>query len=98
MEPDPGVAVAVPPQVLLRFAVGATTRPAGSASVNANPLKAKALGFWILKVRLVMPFSGIEAEPNALVMLGGVATVRLADAMLPVPPLVELTAPDVLVY
>jgi len=32
-----------------------------------------------------------------LVMLGGLATVRLALAVLPVPPLVEVTAPVVLV-
>ena len=31
-------------------------------------------------------------------MVGGVATVKLADAVLPVPPLVEVTLPVVLVY
>src|SRR5258708_20355923 len=35
---------------------------------------------------------------NDLVMVGGEATVRLAVAVLPVPPLVELTEPVVLVY
>src|SRR6476659_8493623 len=38
------------------------------------------------------------AAPNALVIEGGVATVKLAEAVLPVPPFVELTAPLVLVY
>src|SRR5579864_3979677 len=38
------------------------------------------------------------AAPNALVMVGGEATVRFADAVFPVPPLVELTAPEVFVY
>ena len=33
-----------------------------------------------------------------MVMLGGLATVRLAVAVFPVPPLVELTAPVVFVY
>jgi len=35
--PEPATAVAVPPQVLLRFGVAATTRPAGRLSVNAIP-------------------------------------------------------------
>src|SRR5947209_18421467 len=34
-EPDPAAAVAVPPQVLVRFGVAATCRPAGSVSLNA---------------------------------------------------------------
>jgi hypothetical protein len=38
------------------------------------------------------------AAPNTLVMVGGEATVRFAEAVLPVPPLVELTLPVVLVY
>jgi hypothetical protein len=38
------------------------------------------------------------AAPNALVIDGGAATVRSAEAVLPVPPLVELTLPVVLVY
>ena len=37
------------------------------------------------------------AAPNALVIVGGVATVKLAEAVLPVPPLVEVTFPVVLV-
>src|SRR5689334_17577396 len=37
------------------------------------------------------------AAPKALVMDGGAATVRFAVAVLPVPPLVEVTAPVVLV-
>jgi len=45
----------------------------------------------------VVPFSGIVAAPNALVIEGGVATVRLAEAVLPVPPFVEVTLPVVLV-
>lgn len=62
----PAVAVAVPPQVLLRLGVGATTRPAGKLSVNARPVAAAPVfGFWMVKVREVTPFSGICAAPNA---------------------------------
>ena len=38
------------------------------------------------------------AAPNTLVMVGGEATVRFAEAVLPVPPFVEVTAPVVFVY
>ena len=76
----PAVAVAVPPQVLFRLGVGATTSPAGRLSVNATPV---ILRFWLLlvkvNVRLVVPFSGIVDAPNALAILGGLMTVRFAE-------------------
>jgi hypothetical protein len=97
--PDPATAVAVPPQVLLRPLGVATTRPAGRLSVNATPVSARLVfGFVMLKVSDVVPFSGMLAAPKALVIEGGVATLRLAVAVLPVPPLVEVTAPVVFVY
>src|ERR1041385_5244253 len=52
----------------------------------------------MVNVRLVVPFNGMVAAPKALAMDGGEATVKLAVAVLPVPPLVELTAPVVFVY
>jgi len=97
-EPDPAVAVAVPPQLLLRLDGVATTKPEGRLSVNAIPLAELVFGLLIVKVRLVVPFSGIVAAPNALLMFGGLATVSFAVAVFPVPPLVEVTAPEVLVY
>ena len=98
-DPEPATAVAVPPQVLFRLLCVATTSPAGRLSVKASPVRVKPVfGFWRVKVSEVVPFKGIEAAPNALVMVGGEATVRLAVAVLPVPPLVEVTAPDVFVY
>jgi hypothetical protein len=51
----------------------------------------------MVKVSEVVPFKGICAAPNALVMEAGVATVKLAEAVLPVPPFVEVTLPVVLV-
>jgi hypothetical protein len=89
----------VPPQVLFNALGVATTRPAGKLSVKAIPVSARfVLGFWIVKVSDVVPFSGMLAAPNALVIDDGEATVKLAEAVLPVPPLVEVTAPVVLVY
>src|SRR6185312_13997419 len=52
----------------------------------------------MLNVSDVVPFSGMLAAPNALAIDGGAATVKLAVAVLPVPPLVEVTFPVVLVY
>jgi hypothetical protein len=51
-----------------------------------------------LKVIEVVPFTGTDAALNVLVIDGGVATDRFAVAVLPVPPLVDVTAPVVLVY
>ena len=77
---DPATAVAVPPQVLFRPEGVATTRPAGKLSVNAIPVRLETvLLLVIVKVRLVTPFNGTVAAPNALVMLGGLMTVRLAE-------------------
>lgn len=46
----------------------------------------------MVNVRLVVPFSGIDAAPNALVICGGLITVMLAEDVLcaPVPAAVEL--------
>src|SRR5579859_274414 len=99
IEPEPAAAVAVPPQVLVSPFGVATTRPAGSVSVNAIPVSATLVfGLLMLKVNAVLAFSSMPAAPKALVMVGGAPTVRLALAVFPVPPLVELTAPLVLVY
>jgi hypothetical protein len=46
----------------------------------------------------VTPFSGMLAAPKAFVIDGGEATVKLAVAVLPVPPFVEVTVPVVFVY
>ena len=45
----------------------------------------------MVKVRLVEPFSGMLAAPNALIMTGGATTVMEALEVLPVPPSVEVT-------
>lgn len=97
-EPEPETAVAVPPQVLVRLAGLATTRPAGRLSVNEIPVAELLFGLLMLKLKVVVPFNGMVAAPKLLVMETGLATVKLADAVFPVPPLVEVTAPVVFVY
>lgn len=96
---EPAVAVAVPVQVVDKPDGVATTRPAGRLSVNAIPFNER---FWfvllIVNVRLVVPFSGIVAAPNCLVMLGGLMTVTLADDVdwAPVPAAAELIVTELL--
>jgi hypothetical protein len=99
-EPDPATAVEVPPQVLASVFGVAITRPAGKLSVNAIPVRLNGLlpGLVMLNVRDVVLFRGIFATPNAFVIVGGVATERLAVAVLPLPPFVEVTFPVVLLY
>lgn len=98
-DPEPDAAVAVPPQVLLRFGVEATTRPAGRLSVKARLVSARfVFGLAMVKVSEVVPFSGMLNAPKVFWTEGGVATVRFAEAVLPVPPFVEVTLPVVFVY
>ena len=92
--PVPAVAVTVPPQVLVTPAGVATTRVPvveGSVSLNAMPVRATvAFGLLMVKVRLVVPFSGMLAAPKAFEMVGGATTVIEALAVLPVPAFVEV--------
>src|SRR5205807_8862136 len=76
---DPFTAVAVPEHVLAKLPGVATTSPAGRLSVNATPFKVRlALVLLKVSVRLVLPFSGIVAAPNAFAIVGGLMTVKLA--------------------
>jgi len=94
-EEEPAVAVAVPPHVLPKPFGVATTKPVGMGSLKATPVRATALaaGFVIVKVSEVVPLSGIVEPPNALLIVGGAAAFKVAAAVFPVPPLVELTLP-----
>jgi len=92
-EDEPAAAVAVPVQVVVRPFGVATTSPAGRVSVKEI---AFSVWFWLLlemvKVRLVVPFSGIVAAPNAFAIVGGLITSRsaLEVEFAPVPANVEL--------
>jgi hypothetical protein len=93
-KPEPAVAVAVPPQVLVNpFGVD-TTIPTGNVSANATPASATvfATGLVTANVKDVVPFSGIAAAPNAFASEGGATTAIFAEAVPPGPPSVELTA------
>ncbi|HEY2234790.1 MAG TPA: hypothetical protein VGK01_15060, partial [Candidatus Angelobacter sp.] len=88
----PAVAVIVPPpQVPVRPLGVEMTRPAGKVSLNPTPVSVVVvLGLLMVKLSEVVPFSGMVAAPNALLMVGGATTVMDALEVFPVPPLVEL--------
>jgi len=93
------VVVSVPPPQVVELPF-ATVRPAGRVSVNATPVIASdAFGLVIVNVSDVVVPTGIVAAPNALLIVGGAATVTVAVLLVvPVPPLVEVTAPVVLCF
>src|SRR5215471_4514245 len=98
--PDPALAVAVPPQVLLKPLGVATTRLAGKLSVNATPFSGSALaaGLVMVKVSVELVFGAMLAGLNALAIEGGACTWTVACAVPPVPPSVDVTLPVVLTF
>ena len=73
--------------------------PLGRVSLTATPVRGTVLpvGFVIVMVIVEVPVvTAMLAEPNALAMVGADTAVNVADAVVPVPPLVELTVPVVL--
>jgi hypothetical protein len=97
--PEPAIAVIVPPPQLPVRPLGVATKIfTGSASVKATPVSAAvfAAGFVIVKVSEVVPFGGMFETPKDLLMEGGASTTRFADAVPPVPPFADVTAPVVL--
>src|SRR5258708_1203112 len=88
MLPDPDTAMIAPPPQLPAKPFGvATTSPAGRLSVNPTPVsEVPLLGLLMVKLRETVELSGMLAAPKALIIVGGDATVRLAVAVLPVPP------------
>jgi len=103
MVPEPAAAVGVVLQVLVRpFGVDTTRVPGaaeGSVSLNATPLRVVfALLLLRVKVSVVLPCNGMLCRVKALVIDGGLMTVMLAEAVLPVSPpaSVAVTLPLVL--
>jgi hypothetical protein len=97
----PAIAVIVPPgQVPLRPLGAATKSVAGNVSVNATPVSATVLADGLVSVNVsdVDPLGGMLAAPKALLIDGGATTARLAEAVPPVPPFVEVTDAVVLFF
>jgi hypothetical protein len=85
--------MAPPSQVPARPLGVAMINPAGSVSLKPTPVSPTALpaGLVIVKLKVADPFSGMLGPPKASLIVGGAATARLAEAVFPVPPLVEST-------
>jgi hypothetical protein len=96
IELPPAVAVIVPPPHVPVCPFGVdTTRPAGNVSENAMLLRlCVVFGLVMVKLRLVLPFSGTVGLPNVLLIVGGATTVMLALLVLPIPPFVEVTVTE----
>ena len=91
IEVEPLLAVTEPPlQVLLTLGTDATCKPAGRLSVNATPFRVVFVFVLVsVKVREVVPLSGIVGAPNTFAIEGGLTTVRLAVDVLPLPASVD---------
>src|SRR5215469_4878072 len=92
------VNVTVPPQtVALAFG---TVRPTGRVSVKPTPVSVSGLvaGLVMVKLRALVEFSAIGLTLKDVPKVGGPLTRRPAEAVLPVPPLVDVAFPVVLVY
>src|SRR5258708_38700436 len=84
------------PQEPVRPLGVATINAPGKVSVKATPVSATVSGLVIVKLSVVLLPTMMLAAPNALLMDGGPTTARLAEAVPPVPPSVEVTFPVVL--
>lgn len=92
--PLEAAAVAVPPQLFTSAFGVEMTIPDGRTSLNEIPVNASVLtaGLVIVKLREVVPPTARLVAAKDCDIAGGVATVRTAVAVLPVPALLELTA------
>jgi len=91
------VVVKVPPHTVVLES--ATVTPAGSVSVNPTPVSATVeFGLVIVKVRVLVPFTGMFVGLNDLAIEGGATTVIVADAVLPCAVSFEVTFPLVLFF
>ena len=95
----PALSVSVPPQELVDVAEASVIAPGvvGKVSVKLTMLSVPAMLLLSVRVSVETPLSAMVAGLNDLVMAGLVPTARVALALLPAPPLVELTGPVALV-
>ena len=87
----PATALRVPPQLLEKTGLGARTTPAGNVSVKLTPVRSTSefgaveleFGFVSAKLSSVVPVAVMVLGRNWLLMVGGLATERLAEAAPP---------------
>jgi len=91
-EVAPDTAVRVPPQLSEKIGLGASTTPAGKTSVKLTPVRSTSefggveleFGFVSVKLRSVVAPAEILLGRKRSLMVGGLATVRVAEAVPPV--------------
>src|SRR5215467_6075314 len=90
--PVGAVVVSVPPHTV--DVPLATVSPVGNVSVNATPASASgfAAGLVMVNVNDVVAFNAMLEGLNTFAIDGGPSTWIVADAVLPVPPSLEVTA------
>ncbi len=90
--------VNVPPQLFVGLGVPATAMPAGKVSLTAIPFIVPEVvaGFVIVMVNVEVPPTAMLVGAKDFVIVGGAVTVKVADAVEPVPAFVALTVPVVL--
>ena len=76
----------------------ATTTLPGRMSLKLTPVRSWVLlgGLTSVKERVLVPLTVIELGLKALLIVGGAITVRMAEAVFPSPPFLEVTVPLVL--
>jgi hypothetical protein len=90
--------VSVPPQTEAEEL--ATVIPVGNVSEKATPVSAAVFagGLLMVKVSAVVAFNAIPVGLKIFASIGGATTFRLAEAVPPVPPSVEVMFPVVLFW
>ena len=95
---EPAVSDNVPVHVVLAPFGVATTSPETRVSEKATPVSAKPeFGLAMLNVTVEVPPTAMLVGENALLIVGGLATISVTVLLVvPVPPFVELIVPVVL--
>ena len=90
-EPEPGVAVIGPGAAPAHNCRCGNNQAGRQVISKPAPGNGQVLVVLLsrVKVRLVVPFSGIVAAPNAFTICGGLMTVMFADDVFPLPASVE---------
>jgi hypothetical protein len=96
--PAAGAKVGLPQPEMLTPGTEATCKPLGNVSLKATDPREYVLALVIVKIKTVVPFTVTVLGVKDLVMNAGPVTVREAEAVFPIPPLVELTVPLVLFF
>lgn len=94
--PVGAVVVSVPPQTVADPL--AMVIPVGRVSEKATPVRAEVLAPGLVRVNVndEVAFTAIPAGLNTFTIAGGAITFRLAEAVPPVPPSVDVVFPVVL--